>query len=89
MRRRSSRSFTPELTTLATRPASSPSSVVSKANERPDATLPSSAVTESISSMLTLVVRKSEKPPTARLIPSTVPTKPRIGIAQMKSVAVR
>jgi len=77
------------LATLDTRPPSRPSSVVSNANERPDATLPSSAVTRSISSMLTLVVRKSEKPPTARLMPSTVPMNPRIGMAQMKRRTVR
>ena len=61
---------------------------MSKAKERPDATSPNSVVTASISSMLTLVVRKSEKLPTARLIPRTVPMKPRMGIAQMKSFTV-
>ena len=89
VRSRSSRDCTTELTTLETKPPKRPKRVVSNAKDRPDATFPSSCVTRSISSILTLVVRKSENPPTARLIPSTVPMNPRMGIAQMKSLTAR
>ena len=58
------------------------SRVVSKATESPLVTAP---IESFIASRAAALPIESEKPPTAALMPSTVPMKPRMGTAQMNT----
>jgi hypothetical protein len=60
----------------------SASSVVSNATPRPLVTVP---IESFITSRSTAAPTDSEKPPTAEPMPITVPMKPRMGTAQMKT----
>jgi hypothetical protein len=63
----------------------SASSVVSKATASPVVTLP---IESFITSRSTAPPTDSENPPTAAPMPMTVPMKPRMGTAQMKTRSI-